>query len=61
MKFSDTEALQMARDHFEKGKTLAAIAEAYGTSRPTVQSCLNRQKVMDKYSEELTRREYGKK
>ncbi len=57
MKFTDAQALQMARDHFEKGKTLAAIAEAYGTSRPTVQSCIDRKKVMDKYSEELTRRE----
>lgn len=57
MKFTDVQALQMARDHFEKGKTLAALAEAYGTSRATIQSCLNRQKVLDKYSEELTRRE----
>ena len=55
-KFSGKIAMQIMRDYFEGGLTLAEIAEKYDAPIATIQSTIERPKLLEKYKLEINRK-----
>lgn len=54
-RFSDTTAMQIYRDHFERGMTQIELGEKYGAPSTTIESYLERPRLQEKYKAILAR------
>jgi len=55
-RFSDAEQMQMMREYYENGLTYTQLAEKYDAPITTIQRCLERPRINERYRAEVARK-----